>query len=153
VIFPLRENDALRLRKGMNAKVKVDGAGDIYDGTVDLVFPQADSQSFTFSVRVLLPEEVVAMEDKLKPGMFARVTVRLGEERSALTVAETAVVNRKDDEGTVFVINQGRVTERKIQCGLLYGESREIVSGLKAGEIVALNPNASLKEGIYVIPE
>jgi RND family efflux transporter MFP subunit len=153
VIFPLRESDALRLGKGMNARVKVDGAGDYYDGTVDLVSPQADSQSFTFSVRVLLPQDVVAAEDKLKPGMFARVTVLLGPERSAVTVPESALVNRKDDEGTVFVISQGRVSERKVRFGLLSGEGREICSGLKAGEAVALKPDASLKEGSHVIPE
>ena len=153
VIFSLRESDALRLRKGMPAKVTVDGAGDSYDGTVDLVSPQADSQSFTFSVRVLLPKEVVALNDKLKPGMFARVKIRLGDERPTLTIAENAIVNRKNDEGIVFVINQGRVSERKIKFGPLNGESREVISGLKAGEIAALNPDASLKEGVNVIPE
>ncbi|MCL1928588.1 MAG: efflux RND transporter periplasmic adaptor subunit [Treponema sp.] len=153
VIFSLRESDALQLRKGMTAKVKVDGAGEIYDGTVDLVSPQADSQSFTFSVRVLLPHEVVAKEDKLKPGMFARVTIRLADERFALTVAESAIVNRKDDEGSVFIISQGRAHERKIKFGLLYGENREVYSGLKAGETVVVNPDASIKEGLHVIPE
>ena len=153
VIFPLRESDALRLRRGMAARVTVDGAGEVYDGSVDLVSPQADSQSFTFSVRVLLPQEVVAAEDKLKPGMFARVTVRLGDERPALTAAESAIVNRKNDEGSVFVVSQGRVSERKIKFGLLCGEDREVYSGLKAGEIVVLSPDASIKEGLHVIPE
>ena len=153
VVFSLRESDALRLRKGMAAKVKVDGAGEVYDGTVDLVSPQADSQSFTFSVRVLLPHEVVAQGDKLKPGMFARVTIRLTDECFALTVAESAIINRKDNEGSVFVINQGRVNERRIKFGLLYGENREVYSGLKAGEIVVLNPDVSIKEGLNVIPE
>ena len=153
VIFPLRETDALRLVKGMPAKVKVDGAGDVFDGTVDLVSPQADSSSFTFSVRVLLPQEVVASGDKLKPGMFARVTIRLEEEHFSLTVPESAVVNRNNGEGSVFVVNQGRVTERKIKFGEQNGESIAVFSGLKAGEIVALNPGASLKEGSHVIPE
>ena len=153
VIFPLRESDALRLRKGMTAKVTVDGAGEVFNGTVDLVSPQADSQSFTFSVRVLLPQDVVAQKDKLKPGMFARVTISLGDEHSALTVPENAIVNRKNDQGSVFVINRGMVTERKITFGRLNGERREVYSGLKAGEAVAINPDASFKEGLHVIPE
>jgi RND family efflux transporter MFP subunit len=153
VIFPLRESDALRLDKGMAAKVSVDGAGGTYDGEVDLVSPQADSQSFTFTVRVLLPQAVVAAGEKLKPGMFARITVQLGGEKPVLMVPETAVLNRKNDEGTVFVINQGRASERKIRFGLLSGGSREICSGLKAGEIVAVKPEALLREGSHVIPE
>ena len=153
VIFPLRESDALRLRKGMTAKVTVDGAGEIIEGTVDLVSPQADSQSFTFSVRVLLPQELVARKDKLKPGMFARVAINPGEERKVLTVADSAIVNRKDDTGSVFVINRGMISERKITFGPLNGESREVYSGLKAGEVVAKSPDASFKEGLHVIPE
>ncbi|MDR2109744.1 MAG: efflux RND transporter periplasmic adaptor subunit, partial [Spirochaetaceae bacterium] len=48
-VFPLREAEALDLRKGMKARVYVDGTGKSYEGTVDLVAPAADSQSFTFS--------------------------------------------------------------------------------------------------------
>jgi len=157
VLFTLRESDALRLRAGMTAKVTVDGAGGTYDGTVDLVSPQADSQSFTFTVRVLLPREVVAEGEKLKPGMFARVVVQLGEEKPALIVPESAIVNRKNDpqnnEGTIFVINQGRASERKISFGSAFGDRREIYSGLKAGEVVAVKPEAFLREGSHVIPE
>jgi RND family efflux transporter MFP subunit len=153
VIFALKETDALRLSEGMAAKVTVDGAGGIYDGTVDLVSPQADSQSFTFTVRVLLPRAVVGAEEKLRPGMFARVTVRLGSEKPILMVPETAVVNRKDDQGTVFVIHQGIASEREIRFGLLAGSNREIRSGLKAGEVVTVKPEAMLREGSHVIPE
>ncbi|MDR2662830.1 MAG: efflux RND transporter periplasmic adaptor subunit [Treponema sp.] len=153
VLFSLRENDALRLRKGMAARVGVGEA--VYEGTVDLVSPQADSQSFTFTVRVLLPPSVMdAAENKLKPGMFARVTVHLGEERKALAVPESAVVNRQDDEGTAFAVTQGRVSERKVRFGPSTPEGeREILSGLAPGEVVVLKPEAYLKEGSRVIPE
>jgi RND family efflux transporter MFP subunit len=153
VLFSLRESDALRLRKGMAARV---GVGEtVYEGTVDLVSPQADSQSFTFTVRVLLPPSVTgAAEDKLKPGMFARVTVYPGEERKALTVPESAVINRQDDEGTVFAVTRGRVSERKVRFGPSAAEGeREILSGLAPGEAVVLKPEAYLKEGSRVIPE
>jgi len=153
VIFTLRESDALRLRAGMAAKVTVDGAGGAYDGTVDLVSPQADTQSFTFTVRVLLPRQVVTAGENLKPGMFARVVVQLGDERPVLMVPESAVVNRKNDEGTIFVIHQGRASERKIGFGGAFGDRREICSGLKAGEVVAVKPEAFLREGSHVIPE
>jgi len=153
VIFTLRESDALRLRNGMAAKVTVDGAGGTYDGTVDLVSPQADSQSFTFTVRVLLPRQVVTEGENLKPGMFARVAVQLGDERPVLMVPESAVVNRKNEEGTIFVIHQGRASERKISFGSAFGDRREICSGLKAGEVVAVKPEAFLREGSHVIPE
>ena len=151
VIFPLRESDALRLHNGMAARVSVDGTGEIYDGTVDIISPQADSQSFTFSVRVLLPQEIVAADDNLRPGMFARVRIQLGSESPVVVIPESAVVNRRDEEGTIFVVNQNRTSERTARFGQLYDDKLEIFSGLAVGEVVVVKPDLSLREGSYVI--
>ncbi|MDR3138606.1 MAG: efflux RND transporter periplasmic adaptor subunit [Treponema sp.] len=147
-VFPLGETDALRLEKGMEARVCLDGTGGEYTGRVDLVAPQADSQSFTFLVRVLIsPEEA---ETSLKPGMFARVTVYSGPPRTAVVIPESSLVNRKNNEGTVFVIRNNTLTERRVFTGEALGEDREIQSGLAPGEVVVKNPDAGLREGVYV---
>jgi RND family efflux transporter MFP subunit len=145
-IFPLRENEALRIGKGMAAEVLVDGTGGSYRGKVDLVYPQADSQSFSFLVRVLLdgtPEE-------LRPGMFARVSVDLGQNRGAVTVPESALVNKKNGEAKIFVVSGNTVSERKVILGAALGEEREILAGINAGEVVVLRPDWDLREGLYV---
>ena len=148
-VFTLREAEALRLRRGMSAEITVDGTGRSYTGTVDLVSPQADSQSFTFSVRVIFPSE-----DDLKPGMFARVSVNIGEDRMRPAVPETAVTAQKNGEGAVFVVVNGKVSERKITFGksLENGEF-EVLSGLAPGELVVTDPERAgvpLKEGSRV---
>ncbi|MDR2211188.1 MAG: efflux RND transporter periplasmic adaptor subunit [Spirochaetaceae bacterium] len=154
VVFPLREQDALKLRRGMSATVTVDGADAVYEGTVDLVSPQADSQSFTFMVRVLIPGSALAgAEATIKPGMFARIRVHLGSERDALVIPEGALLDRKNGEGTIFIVSQGRAAQRTVRFGAPLGEDREILSGLAAGEMVVLKPGAALKEGSHVIPE
>ena len=76
-IFPVREKDALRIEKGMPASVLIDGTGEIQNGIVDLVYPQADSQSLSFLIRVLL-QDTTSSNNRLRPGMFARITVTLG---------------------------------------------------------------------------
>jgi RND family efflux transporter MFP subunit len=151
-VFALREAEALRLRKGMDTVVKVDGTGKSYAGKLDLVFPQADSQSFTFNVRALV--SAVPEDGELKPGMFARVEVRAGPDRTVPAVPEEALAVRNNDEAVVFVIINGKVSERKIRIGELFGDGRrELLSGLAPGEVVVLYPDASLKEGSRVIPE
>ena len=158
-VFALREAEALRLRKGMDAVVRVDGTGISYAGKLDLVFPQADSQSFTFNVRVLIPaagegEGKDGGEAGLKPGMFARAEVRAGPDRKVLTVPEEAMAVRNNGEAAVFVIVNGRVSERTIRIGELFNDGRrELLSGLDVGEVVVLHPDASLKEGSRVVPE
>jgi RND family efflux transporter MFP subunit len=148
-VFTLREAEALRLRRGMSAEIAVDGTGQSYTGTVDLVSPQADSQSFTFSVRVILPSK-----DNLKPGMFARVSVNTGEDRMCSAVPETAITAQKNGEGAVFVVSNGKVSERKITLGkTLENGEYEVLSGLAPGELVVIDPEGAgvlLKEGSRV---
>jgi len=149
-IFPVREKDALRIEKGMKADVLMDGTGENRSGIVDLVYPQADSQSLSFLVRVLLSETDNEGEvNKLKPGMFARVTVVLGPPRKAVFIPESAVFNRKNNEGSVFVINGSVLSERKISLGRSLGEELEI-TGINAGDMVAVRPASDLREGMNV---
>ena len=149
-IFPVREKDALRIEKGMSASVLIDGTGETKNGVVDLIYPQADSQSLSFLVRVLLKDIGVSDVNKLKPGMFARIIVSLGSPNKTLFVSENAIFNQKNNEGSVFVINGSVLTERKVILGNVYGEDREISSGLKQGELVVLRPDSDLREGTNV---
>jgi len=139
----VREKDALRIEKGMKADVLIDGTGEKRSGIVDLVYPQADSQTLSFLVRVLLDS------NNLKPGMFARVTVILGPPRKAVFIPESAILNRKNDEGSVFIVNGSTVTERKITLGDSRGEEREI-KGINAGNMVVIRPASDLREGMNV---
>ena len=154
-IFPVREKDALRIEKGMTASVLIDGTGEMRSGVVDLIYPQADSQSLSFLVRVLLRDINKNNINKLKPGMFARVTVILGPPRKAIFVPESSILNRStssqtNEEGSVFVINGTSLSQRKITLGASYGEDREITAGINAGELVVLRPDSSLREGSNV---
>jgi len=142
-IFPVREKDALRIEKGMKADVLIDGTGENRSGVVDLVYPQADSQTLSFLVRVLLDSY------NLKPGMFARVTVILGPPKKAVFIPESAIINRKNDEGSVFIINGSILAERKITLGDSRGEEREI-KGVNAGNMVVIRPASDLREGMNV---
>jgi len=147
-IFPVREKDALRIKKGMAASVLTDGTGETYSGSVDLVYPQADSQSLSFLVRVLLLN--TGELEKLKPGMFARITIALGRPVSAVYVPEAAIFNKKNSEGSVFIINGSVLAERKIVLGSVYGEEREIKAGITQGELVVARPDSDLREGTNV---
>jgi len=145
-IFPVREKDALRIEKGMTAKVLIDGIGGERNGTVDLVYPQADSQSFSFLVRVLIEGET----GELKPGMFSRVQVKLGSPRKSIFLPSSALAERKNNEADVFVINGDTLSGRKVVLGQSLGDYWEISSGIRAGEIAVLRPDSDMREGTFV---
>jgi len=145
-IVQLREKDALRIEKGMKASVFVDGTGETREGRVDLVYPQADSQSLGFPVRILLKN---ADDKSLKPGMFARVTVSAGSPRMVTCIHESSIFGQKDGEGNVFIVNGSVLSLRKVKIGTAHGEEREI-EGVVPGELVVLRPDSDLREGANV---
>jgi len=145
-IFPVPETDAPKLRKGMPARV-ISGGEDIYEGIVDLVSPQADNQSFTFMVRVLI---FSGTGDPLKPGMFARVLITLDDPRKITVIPEAALAFKKENSGKVFTVSNNILSERSVTLGALLGDEREIISGLVQGEVVVLGPSTALREGTYV---
>jgi multidrug efflux pump subunit AcrA (membrane-fusion protein) len=146
-VFSVPEAEALKLSRGMSASVSMDGTGGIYYGTVDLVYPQADIQSLTFLVRVILPSD---SENILKPGMFARITISLDQSRIINLIPEHSLADKKNNQGRVFTISSNILSERMVSLGRVFGDEREIISGLNAGEVVVLLPDSSLQEGTYV---
>jgi RND family efflux transporter MFP subunit len=146
-IFPVPEAEALKLKKGMPARIS-SGGEESYEGKVDLVSPQADNQSFTFMVRILLDS---GCENTLKPGMFARIYIPMEEPRKMTVIPEAALAAKKESSGKVFTVQRGNaVSEKNVTLGVLLGNEREIVSGLAPGEVVVLGPDRSLREGAYV---
>ncbi|MDR1210933.1 MAG: efflux RND transporter periplasmic adaptor subunit [Spirochaetaceae bacterium] len=155
-IFPVRESEATKLKPGMDALVFVDGTGGSYRGKLDLVAPAADSQTFTFQVRVLISAEeqraVGEASGELKPGMFARVSIDTGPLRKVMVLPETALAYSEDDEGVVFVVRGSQISRRTVTLGPSLGGEREILSGLAPGDAVVERPDSSLEDGEYVQP-
>jgi len=115
-IIPVRESDAFRLKNGMDANVEIDGIASVYHGVVDLISPVADNKSFTFSVRVMLTNNGAdSTEEKfVKPGMFARVSISLGQPRKILALKDSAIVNKSNKKGTVFIIKGKTISEQNV---------------------------------------
>jgi RND family efflux transporter MFP subunit len=145
-IFMVREKDALRIERGMAARIHVDGINGERQGQVDLVYPQADSQSLSFLVRVLLEG---GTED-LKPGMFSRVRIQLESPHNCVFLPASALTGKKNSEAQVFIINGNRLSGRKVNLGQALGDLWEITSGIKAGEIAVMRPDSDMQEGTLV---
>ena len=147
---PVRESDALRLKKGMDAEVTIDGTNDSFSGQVDLISPYAESQSFTFAVRILLPASVLTDDSFAKPGMFARASITAGPERSVLAIDTASIISRKADKAAVFVVNGKQIQERPVKLGEQLEEGWEVIEGLQEGELVVVRPDSALQDGEYV---
>jgi RND family efflux transporter MFP subunit len=153
VTISVQESEAFFIKKGMKASVSIDSISKKYEGRVDLISPVADSQSFTFSVRILLPKEAlidsIILENEVaaKPGMFAHASITLGEARPALTINENALFNKKNNEAFCFVVSGGTIIARRISLESGIEDEYIVSSGLSSDEIVVLYPEPGLQEG------
>jgi hypothetical protein len=81
----------------------------------------------------------------LRAGQFGRVAMPVGE-TLALRVPAGAVLLRGQME-IVFVVGDGHAQLRLVKTGKRFGDEVELISGVSAGEKVAVEGVASLVDG------
>ncbi len=126
------------------AAVRELGEANVYVGdkaiepTKITVSPFADAGSNTFMVRLDLPERT----EGLFPGMFVKTGFIIGK-KDQLVVPKQAVVYRSEVTGVYAVEDEGHVRFRHIRVGRKLGDALVVLSGLEAGDQVALDPVAA----------
>ena len=140
------EREIQNIRPDQYARVRIDALPDEqFDGTVARVAPEVDAGSGTFRATVTLANGAA----RLKPGMFARVDVRIDQHADALLVPLDAVVTRRDDH-SLFVVEGGVVERRDVAMGYVSDGNVEILSGVAEGEWVVTTGHGGLRNGAPV---
>ncbi|MFK8015066.1 MAG: efflux RND transporter periplasmic adaptor subunit [Gammaproteobacteria bacterium] len=117
-----------------------------FSGTVTGIDSRVDEITRSVTIRALLPNDRGA----LRPGMLLTVELKTAE-RTALAVPEASVIP-VDREAYVFVIGTDNVAERRtVTTGQRSDGMIEILSGLEAGERVAVLGLVSLRNGVPVV--
>jgi RND family efflux transporter MFP subunit len=132
VSVDLPQSVAVEVRKNPVAAV-ITTEGRVDSGSITL-FPVADTVTNTFRVRLDLPEGQFG----LYPGMFVKVAFAIGEAERLLVPVET-VLHRSEVTAT-YVVSASGVRLRQVRTGQRFGDHVEILSGLQAGESVAMDP-------------
>ena len=114
-------------------------------GKVSRISPAVDTATRAFPFEALVPND----DALLKPGTFARVHVASGKIDRVLTLSYSALQYRYG-VNRVFVVDGDRLTARELKIGERLGERIEIVSGVKAGEIIAVSDVEKLVDGAKV---
>lgn len=119
-------------------------------GKVIAIIPTADRGKATVKVRIGMDVK----DPRIVPDMGARVAF-LGDSKPqgeapkplpGVLVPSEAIKN-VGDASLAFVVKDGRLEERKLTLGQTLSSSRQVLSGLAAGERVALAPPDGVKNG------
>ncbi|MDR1527381.1 MAG: efflux RND transporter periplasmic adaptor subunit [Dysgonamonadaceae bacterium] len=146
-IINVSEINFSRVKVGMPVNLHLDVYGDeTFTGKVSLIYPTVDAASHTFGVEV----DINNSQMKIRPGMFARVTLNLGSQEN-IVVPDVAVQKQSgSNDKYVFTVENGVARYHKVELGQRLGDRYEILSGIAAGQEVVIAGQARLIDGTEV---
>lgn len=144
LLIGISEADYTKVHKGDKVSITVDAfPGKSYSGSVVRIYPTIDPMTHTFNVEVRVPNQ----DRQLRPGMYARVSVAFGSNRS-IVVPDVAVVKLQGaGQRSVFVVEDSVAVEKVVTLGSHFDGKYEILTGLNEGEMVVVKGQASLRNG------
>jgi RND family efflux transporter MFP subunit len=151
VVVQVPERDVPYTNVGDPAVVEMDAlAGEKFQGKVARIANSEDRLTRTMRTEVDLPNP----KNRLRDGMFGRVTIHLEAGTRGLTVPSTSVfIDPKSKKPAVYLAKNGRVHRTSVETGQDDGSLTEILSGLSADDLVVTRPGTDLTDGAEVETE
>jgi membrane fusion protein (multidrug efflux system) len=147
VRIEVSETAIARIERGQDAAVTVPAySGALFPGTLDYLALSADPVSRAFEARIIVDNP----DHRLRPGMFAKVSLSVAAVRGALVVPRDALV---ESSGTwaVYVVGSDRVAAlRPVVIGASAGTRVEVTEGLEPGDRVVVRGQSRLEPGVTV---
>ncbi len=134
------------IRVNMPVTLKVDAyPGRSFKGLISRISPALDEKARTLTVEATVENT----SGELKPGLFAKVSLLVEKQSSAVMVPANALINFAGLT-KLFVIQDGRAVERIVKTGIQDGGYVEILEGAKVGERIAVDMLSRLSNGVAV---
>lgn len=131
------------VRIGENVSVEIDGLDRAISGRVGEILPSVDSATRSLIAKIDLP-----VMPGIRTGMFGRAAFAFGK-REALVIPQSAILERGQIR-CVHVVEGDTARLRLVTLGEAQGDSREVLSGLEAGERFVVAPLPLLADGARV---
>jgi len=139
----MSQTDSENIRQGQKARVHFDAYPDlILDGHVEAVGMLASSGRRTnfYVRRIPVRIAIDGRDSRVIPDLTAAADVILAEEDDQLLIPRDAVTE-SNGKPVVFVKQGEILTPREVEIGAVSHTQASIVSGLQAGEEIAVQPS------------
>lgn len=146
VEFSVPETLLSQLKPGQKIDVSV-GAypGETFAGVITAIAPQIDVAGHSVAIRARLPNP----ELKLRPGLFAQVSVTLETKPDAMMVPEQAIWPI-GQEKTIYLVVDGKAVQKVVTLGQRRFGHVEIISGITAGDEIVTAGQMKIFDGAAV---
>jgi membrane fusion protein, multidrug efflux system len=150
VDFKIPETLLTSIRVGQDIEVQVDPVPDrTFKGQIYAINPMVDVNGRALSVRAKIDNRDLV----LRPGLFARITIKGLQNREVVLIPESAIVP-KAGETFVFRVDGGKAAESRVQLGERRNAEVEVLTGLVANSVVVTAGQQKLRDGtaVEVVP-
>jgi multidrug efflux pump subunit AcrA (membrane-fusion protein) len=134
------------IKTGAPIELGVDAYPDrTFKGSLTRISPAVNTQTRAFPFEARVPNN----DGLLKPGTFARVHIETSREDKVVTVPYASLQYRYG-VNRVFVISGDALSVRELKTGDRLGDRIEVLSGVKAGDQIAVSDIEKLVDGMKV---
>jgi RND family efflux transporter MFP subunit len=144
LVLPEHYIQMVQIGQSLEVGIPAQPDSGLISGTIKTIFPMADRTSRSFTVKVILPKNVL-----LRSGMFARVSIPVGE-GGMLLIPESAQVLQGQLTGYFLVDGGGISRFRLMRTGRHFKDKIEIISGMKPGTRYLVSPPPGVRNGMTI---
>lgn len=142
--FTVPEKYASKIALGRNIEFLRDGSTSPISARVIAIDPKVDENLRTLTIRAIATNG----SNSLLPGMFVKVNLDLGAERSIMIPSQAIVPVLAGK--VVYIKKNGKAVEIPIQTGLRTEKDVQVTEGLQVGDSVIVSAIMSLKPDLAV---
>jgi membrane fusion protein (multidrug efflux system) len=133
------------LKTGMEATVACDiYPGKSFPGKVERIYPTIDPATRSFTIEVKINND----KELLRPGMFSRVSMKVGEEMALVIPAVVVLKLQGSNERYMFLEEDGTAKRITVEIGKRFDDKIEVISDeLHEGSHIIIKGQAKLIDG------
>ncbi|HEX6216170.1 MAG TPA: efflux RND transporter periplasmic adaptor subunit [Vicinamibacterales bacterium] len=148
LIVNVVEKDLRMVTAGDVGIVEVDAyPGEKFNGRIARVAPVLDPATRTASIEIEIPNG----DARLKPGMYARITLTVEERKNTLVAPKNAVIDFENKRGVWMPSEDRRAQFVPVTLGIEGPEQIEILAGLKEGDRFVTTGAAAVRNNDQLI--
>lgn len=149
VEFQLPETALSKIKTGQPVTLDIAAyPGQPVTGEIYAISPIIDSRSHSIRVKASIDNA----KGSLRPGLFSKITVNIGQDDQAILVPEEAIIPNNTTFLVMKVDENNTVSLSPVTLGERRGDSVQILSGLTADEVIVTAGHIKLRPGMPVTP-
>lgn len=139
--------DAAKVALGQQSTVTSNGK--VYKAKVSNIYPTATVSTAVAGGDTTLTVELDVLESapQLKINFDADVDILLNQALNVVKVPAETILTNKDGSTYLFVSENGKAVQKTVKLGVQSDTNVQIISGVKVGDSVILNPGATVTNG------